>query len=81
MRDRVLADMDLHFEGRVSGVEGEFRMVHVYTWDDGLAGPDRGVPATPTSARGSSARGGWSSGPRTTRIRSGRRRRPADLLG
>jgi hypothetical protein len=34
--DRVLADMDLHFSGPVSGVEGEFRMVHVYTWQDGL---------------------------------------------
>ena len=29
---RVLADMELHFEGRVSGVEGEFRTVHLYTW-------------------------------------------------
>jgi hypothetical protein len=35
---QVLADMDLHFEGRVSGVEGELRMVHVYMWDgDSLA--------------------------------------------
>ena len=30
---QVLAEMDLHFEGRVSGVEGDLRMVHVYTWD------------------------------------------------
>jgi hypothetical protein len=28
--------MDLHVEGRVSGVEGDLRMVHVYTWQDGL---------------------------------------------
>jgi Lipocalin-like domain len=34
--ERVLAEMDLHFEGRVSGVEGEFRMVHIYTWDGDL---------------------------------------------
>ena len=34
--ERVLADMDLHVEGRVSGVEGDLRMVHVYTWQDGL---------------------------------------------
>ena len=34
--ERVLADMDLHFEGRVSGVEGEFRMVHLYTWEGDL---------------------------------------------
>jgi hypothetical protein len=30
---RVVADMDLHFEGRVSGIEGDFQTVHVYTWD------------------------------------------------
>jgi ketosteroid isomerase-like protein len=34
--DRVVAYMDLHFEGRVSGVEGEFQTVHVYTWRDDL---------------------------------------------
>lgn len=34
--NRVVVDMDLHFEGRVSGVEGEFKMVHLYTWHDGL---------------------------------------------
>ena len=34
--ERVVADMDLHFEGRVSGVEGEFRMVHRYTWEGDL---------------------------------------------
>ena len=34
--DQVLADMELHFEGRVSGVEGDFRMVHLYTWDGEL---------------------------------------------
>jgi hypothetical protein len=48
---RVLAEMDLHFAGRVSGVEGELRMAHVYTWHgDRLARleefPDQ------TSARG-----------------------------
>lgn len=29
---RALVDMDLHFQGQASGVEGEFRMVHLYTF-------------------------------------------------
>ena len=48
---RVLADMDLHFEGRVSGVEGDLQMVHVYTWDDGLLARIEEFPDT-ASARG-----------------------------
>jgi ketosteroid isomerase-like protein len=49
--DRVLADMDLRFEGRVSGVEGDFRMVHLYTWADGLLSRIEEF-RDPTSARG-----------------------------
>ena len=30
--ERVLTEMDLHFEGRVSGIEGELRTAHIYTW-------------------------------------------------
>jgi ketosteroid isomerase-like protein len=47
----VLADMDLRFEGRVSGVEGDFRMVHLYTWADGLLSRIEEF-RDPTSARG-----------------------------
>ena len=36
MPEGVLAVMDLHFEGRVSGLEGDFRTVHLYTWDGDL---------------------------------------------
>ena len=53
----VLADMDLHFEGRVSGVEGEFRRVHVYTWDDGLLAANRGVFGC--DLRRGARRGAW----------------------
>jgi lipocalin-like protein len=49
--DRVLADMDLHFEGRVSGVEGDLRMVHIYTWEGELLTRIEEFP-DPASARG-----------------------------
>jgi ketosteroid isomerase-like protein len=49
--ERVLADMDLRFEGRVSGVEGDFRTVHVYTWEGDLLARIEEFP-DPTSARG-----------------------------
>jgi ketosteroid isomerase-like protein len=49
--DRVLADMDLRFEGRVSGVEGDFRAVHLYTWEHGLLTRIEEF-RDPTSARG-----------------------------
>ena len=48
---RVLAEMDVHFEGRVSGIEGDLRMVHLYTWDDGLLARVEEFPDV-TSARG-----------------------------
>jgi hypothetical protein len=48
---QVIADLDLHFEGRVSGVEGEFRTVHVYTWDGDLVVLLEEFPDI-TSARG-----------------------------
>jgi hypothetical protein len=34
--DQVVADLELHLEGRVSGLEADFRMVHVHTWDADL---------------------------------------------
>ena len=49
--DQTLADMGLHFEGRVSGVEGDFRMVHVYTWDGELLARIEEFPDV-ASARG-----------------------------
>jgi hypothetical protein len=49
--DGVLADMELHFEGRVSGVEGDFRMVHLYTWSGNLLARVEEFPDI-TSARG-----------------------------
>ncbi|MGH2836801.1 MAG: hypothetical protein ACRDJY_00455 [Thermoleophilaceae bacterium] len=49
--DQTLADMGLHFEGRVSGVEGEFRMVHRYTWDGDLLARIEEFPDV-ASARG-----------------------------
>ena len=49
--ERVIADMDLHFEGRVSGVEGDLQMVHVYTWRGELLERIEEFPNT-GSARG-----------------------------
>jgi hypothetical protein len=49
--DQVLADMELHFEGRVSGVEGELRMVHRYTWEGELLARIEEFPDV-ASARG-----------------------------
>jgi hypothetical protein len=49
--ERVLAEMDIHFEGRVSGVEGELRMVHIYTWRGGRLARLEEFPDV-TSARG-----------------------------
>ena len=43
--------MDLHFEGRVSGVAGDLQMVHVYTWQEGLLARIEEFPDT-ASARG-----------------------------
>jgi hypothetical protein len=61
--DQTLADMDLHLEGRVSGVEGEFRTVHRYTWDGELLARIEEFPDV-TSARGLAGAWGlvsWSS--------------------